>query len=166
MVAVVSSSQGVTNNISYTDPVTLVNGSTNTYLIEAFDSPAGASVSNVSMVHETPYNPITAYPLSAGAALDCNAIRPNGPTPVLHVRFVVTNPGKVEIKVYTLTGTYIKTIFENDNVPIGVWGLPGNQYPVFWDARNMGGALVASGVYLVTVEMNGHQEIDKVAVIK
>jgi hypothetical protein len=137
-------------------------------LIQAFDLPAGVSSNNLSMVHETPYNPITAYPLSAGAALDRNAIRPNGAANerVVNIRFVVTNPGKVEIKVYSISGTYIKTIFENENVPVGVWGLPGSTYPVSWDARNMNNALVASGVYLVTVEMNGHQEIDKVAVIK
>jgi hypothetical protein len=118
---------------------------------------------------------MTAFPLAAGAALDRNAIRPNGAPQeqYLGIRFVVTTPGKVEIKAYSLSGTYIKTIFSNDNVPIGVWGTyrtSGNIidsiYHCTWDARNMAGNLVASGVYLITVEMNGHQEIDKVAVIK
>ncbi len=162
-----SSSEGATQNLTYFDPVKLVDGSANTYLIWAFDAPAGVNTSDVSMVHESPYTPVTAFPLTAGAALDLNAIRPNSTNAqVVHVRFVVTQKGKVDIKVYSLTGTFIKEIFENDNVPVGVWGLPGSQYSVSWNGRNMAGNLVASGVYLVTVEMNGHQEIDKVAVIK
>jgi hypothetical protein len=36
-----------------------------------------------------------------------------------------------------------------------------------WDARNMNGNLVASGVYFITTESpGGHQEFSKVAVIK
>jgi|GEM_PF-1652042 len=167
LVSSLASSEGATQTLSYSDPVQLVNGSAYTYLIWAFDAPAGVDTSNVNMVHETPYSPITAYPLSAGAALDRNAIRPNGASNerVVHVRFAVTKQGKVEIKVYSLTGTYIKTLFSNDNVGIGVWGL-GDPYPVSWDAHNMAGNMVASGVYLITVEMSDHQEIDKVAVIK
>ena len=176
-VATIPSSQGVSQNSTYFDSVALVGGSANTYLIKAFDLPAGVSATDTSMVHQTPYDLITAYPLSTGAALDRNAIRPNGAWWEQHVdiRFVVTNPGRVEIKVYSLSGTYIKTLISNDNVPIGVWGSyhsansskdTDSTYPCKWDAHNMGGSLVASGVYLVTVEMNGHQEIDKVAVIK
>lgn len=177
LVGTVTSSEGATQSpVTFFDQVPLVGGAANTYLIWAFDVPAGVNTSDVNMVHETPYTPITAFPLSAGAALDRNAIRPNGGSNErkVGVRFAVTSAGKVEIKVYSLSGTYIKTLFSNDNVPIGVWGtyLANGQpidtppYSCSWDARNMAGNLVASGVYLITVEMNGHQEIDKVAVIK
>jgi hypothetical protein len=176
LVGTVASSEGATQSpVTFFDQVSLVGGVANTYLIWAFDAPAGVNTSDVNMVHETPYTPMTAFPLAAGAALDRNAIRPNGASQeqYLGIRFVVTTPGKVEIKAYSLSGTYIKTIFSNDNVPIGVWGTyrtSGNIidsiYHCTWDARNMAGNLVASGVYLITVEMNGHQEIDKVAVIK
>ncbi len=176
LVTVVPSSQGTTQtSISYFDPVQLVNGSAYTYLVWAFDQPAGVNTSEVNMVHETPYTPITAFPLTAGAALDRNAIRPNGALDEqsVGIRFVVTSPGKVEIKVYSLSGTFIKTILSDPNVRVGVWGtyringtLNDSDYHASWDARNMQGNLVASGVYLITVEMNGHQEIDKVAVIK
>ena len=146
--------------VNYLDPVQLVNGETYTYLVRAYDAPPDVPVTNVNMIHETPYDPITAYPLNAGAALDRNAIRPFGAgnEQVVNIRFVVTNPGNVEIKVYTLSGTFVKEVV-NKFYDTGVWWSS-------WNAHNMNGTLVASGVYLVTVEMNGHQEIDKVAVIK
>jgi hypothetical protein len=141
---------------TYTDPVTLIGGTAYTYLVRAYDVPGD----NPGMAHETPYNLVTAYPLAASTALDRNALRPFGALneQVVNIRFVVTNPGNVNIKVYTLNGTFVKELV-NTSYGIGV-------YWTSWDAHNMNGNLVASGVYLVTTAMNGHQEIQKIAVIK
>ncbi len=156
--------------VTYFDPVQLVQGNTNTYLIQAFDAPPDlplplAQAVTQSWVHLSNYNLVTAYPLNAGAALDLNAIRPFGTATKVHIRFVVTTPGNVNIKVYALNGTFIKELV-NRWFTSGVYGTPDSPYPLIWDARNMNGTLVASGVYLITVEVNGHQEIDKIAVIK
>jgi hypothetical protein len=84
----------------------------------------------------------------------------------VNIRFVVTEPGRVNIKVYSLNGTFVKELVNSD-FATGVYGLPGSTYPLSWDARNMNGTLVASGVYLISTEMaGGHQEFQKVAVIK
>ena len=146
---------------NFLDQVQLVNGSTYTYLVKAFDVPPDVDPTNPNLIHETAYNPITAYPLKTGTALDRNAIRPFGAgnEQVVHIRYVVTNPGNVNIKVYTLNGTFVKELL-NASRNTGVYN------DLSWDAHNRFGSLVASGVYLITTEMNGHQEIDKVAVIK
>jgi len=71
----------------------------------------------------------------------------------------------VRIKVYNLSGTFIKELF-HQSLGVGVY-YKNLSYPdLQWDGKNMNGTLVASGVYLITTEMADHQEIDKVAVIK
>lgn len=159
-------SQGTTST-SYTDPVALVNGNTYTYLVKAFDDPPNVNTTNLNMIHETPYNPLSAFALSASTALDRNSLRPFGAgnEQIVHIRFVVTNPGNVEIKVYSLSGTFVKELV-NQYFNVGIYGISGN-YPLSWDGRNMNGNVVASGVYLITTEMaGGHQEFEKIAVIK
>jgi hypothetical protein len=149
------------------DPVAVVGGTAYTYLVQAFDMPPDVSTTDPTMTHQTPYDPITAYPLGAGAALDRNSIRPYGASneQIVHIRFVVQNAGNVNIKVYTLNGTFVRELV-NQAFNAGVYGLKGSALELIWDGRNMNGTLVASGVYLITTEMNGKQEIDKVAVIK
>src|SRR5207253_11024530 len=99
------------------------------------------------MVHESLYGTVTAYPLSASTALDRNSLRPfgTGNELLVHIRFVVTNAGNVNIKVYTLSGTFVKELV-SQYFNIGVYGVAGN-YPLSWDGRNANGNLVASGVY-------------------
>jgi hypothetical protein len=152
-------------SVTYVDPENIVGGLAFTYLVQAFDDPPDAPV---SLAHSSSYNIVTAFPLGASTALDLNAIRPNDPTgnaKVVNLRLAVTAPGMVTIKVYNLAGTFIKQLF-HQSMNVGVYykntSFPGLQ----WDGKNMNGSLVASGVYLITTDMSGHQEIDKVALIK
>ncbi len=151
---------------SYTDDVSIINGSNYTYLVHAYDAPPNVNTSDPNMVHETTYNSIAAPSVNASTALDRNSLRPFGASneQVVHIRFVVTSAGNVQIKVYSLSGTFIKQLV-NQQFGVGVYGVGGN-FPLEWDGRNAAGNLVASGVYLITTEMNGLQEIDKIAVIK
>ena len=151
---------------SYTDDVSIINGSNYTYTVYAYDAPPNVNTNDPNMVHESPYNSIFAPSISASTALDRNSLRPFGAPneQVVDIRFVVTKPGNVQIKVYSLSGTFIKQLV-NQHFEVGVYGIGGN-YPLQWDGRNAAGNLVASGVYLITTEMNGLQEIDKIAVIK
>ncbi|HUO57648.1 MAG TPA: hypothetical protein VMV05_05675 [bacterium] len=144
---------------SYFDAVELIGGSTYTYLVQAFDAPPDCPV---SLAHATSYNSVTAYPISPDTALDRNALRPNGSPneQVVKIRFVVTEPGKVNIKVYGLSGTFVRELVNGEYGQKGI-------YWTQWDGRNMNGSLVASGVYLVSTESPGnHREFQKVAVIK
>jgi hypothetical protein len=153
---------------SYTDPVSVINGISYTYTVYAFDAPPNVNTSDPNMVHQTPYGTVTRTGLSASTALDRNSIRPYG-TPsqqVVDIRFVVTTAGNVQIKVYSLSGTFIKQLV-NQQFQVGVWGGLGDPFPLQWDGRNTNGDYVASGVYLITTEMaGGFQQIDKIAVIK
>jgi hypothetical protein len=152
---------------NYFDQVQLINGSTLTYLVQAFDNPpdlpvALAAAVTEGLVHVSPYNPVTAYPISPNTALDRNAIRPFGASneQLVNIRFIVTAPGNVTIKVYTLDGTFIEALVNKVSYQPGI-------YWTSWDAHNMNRNLVASGVYLITTESpGGHQEFSKVAVIK
>jgi len=151
---------------SYFDQVPLINGTAYTYLVQAFDSPPDLPVSlseavTENLVHTSSYNPVTGYPISPSTALDRNAIRPFGATneQSVNIRFVVTSPGNVTIKVYTLDGTFVKEVVNAFYPQAGIFWKN-------WDAHNMFGKLVASGVYLITTESPGDKEFDKVAVIK
>lgn len=153
-------------SVSYFDQVQLVGGSANTYLIQAFDAPPDLPVplsqaATQGLAHVTSYTPVTAYPIGTNTALDRNAIRPFGKSneKVVNIRFVVTQAGNVDIKVYTLNGTYVTELVNQYYSPGIYW--------TKWDAHNRFGSLVASGVYLITTESpGGHQEFEKVAVIK
>ena len=156
-----------TSPVSYFDKEQLINGSAYTYEIQAFDDPPNLPVplsqaATLFYVHKTSYNQATAYPISTNTALDRNAIRPYG-TPgeqLVNIRFVLTQPGNVTIKVYTLSGIFVKQLINQ------YYGQPG-IYWTKWNAQNMYNNLVASGVYLITTESpGGHQEFEKVAVIK
>ncbi|HVM32520.1 MAG TPA: hypothetical protein VMU88_05250 [bacterium] len=147
--------------LSYLHALNLVGGVAHTYLIQAFDAPPDAPAESA---HLSSYDLVTAFPVGASTALDLNAIRPNDGAPVVHIRVSVTRAGRVTLKVYNLAGTFIKELFDQNLTP-GVYGA--GDYPALqWDGRNMNGSLVASGVYLITTDMPGHQEIDKVALIK
>ena len=120
-------------------------------------------------LHFSSYNVVTAFPVEASTALDLNAIRPNDLDSTRHVvnlRLAVTKAGMVTIKVYSLTGVFIKQLF-HQSMAVGVYYKDHHLYPgLSWDGKNMNGSLMADGVYLITTEMSDHQEIDKVAVIK
>lgn len=154
--------------VGYFDQEALIGGSTYTYLIQAFDAPPNlpvpyAQAVTEGLVHTASYQPVSAFPISPNTALDRNAIRPKSGVAneaVVNIRFVVTSPGNVDIKVYTLDGTYVKELVNQYYPQPGI-------YWTKWDATNRLGSLVASGVYLITTESpGGHQEFEKVAVIK
>jgi hypothetical protein len=134
-----------------------LSGETRTYLIRAFDAPPDAP----GATHETPYPPVKVASLSAHTALDRNALRPFGAPneQKVLVQYVVTEPGRVTIKVYSLAGTFVKQLLDDDRVT-------GLYRDLYWDGTNMNGQLVASGVYLVTTKMSNRQEVAKIAVIK
>jgi fibronectin type 3 domain-containing protein len=134
----------------------LLGNSDYTYLIQAFDNPPN----NEGVVHVTSYNVVTAYPFQAQTALNLNAIRPFGSpnAQAVGIRFIVTDPGRVVMRVYTLSGVFIKQLI-NQNYGTGIhW--------IQWNGTNQSGQLVASGVYLIMTQMANYQSINKIAVIK
>src|SRR5262249_50152228 len=81
-------------SVSYFDQVTLVNGDTNTYLVQAFDAPPDlpAPLSQAvtqGSLHVTTYDPVAAHPITPNTALDRNALRPFGAANerIVNIRF-------------------------------------------------------------------------------
>jgi hypothetical protein len=67
-------------------------------------------------------------------------------------------PGRVSLKVYSLNGTPIRTLVDQEE--------SGGNHSVPWDGRDMNGHVVASGIYLVTFEADQTKSTTKVAVVK
>lgn len=74
------------------------------------------------------------------------------------VKYDIQNPGRVTIRLYTLSGTFIATLLDGD--------LPAGKGSVDWRGRNFNGSAVASGIYLVHMDAPGFSKTQKIAVIK
>ncbi|OGS40640.1 MAG: hypothetical protein A2506_00560 [Elusimicrobia bacterium RIFOXYD12_FULL_66_9] len=74
------------------------------------------------------------------------------------IKYAVSSPGRLSVKLYTVTGSLVLTLFD-DVVPAGKGSLD-------WNGRNMGGAAVASGVYIVRAQGPGLDKTQKIAIVK
>ncbi len=86
-----------------------------------------------------------------------NLIRPRNGTKT-QMKITVFNPGQLTVKLYTLDGRPLATLFDG---PVTT----GSQ-TVLWDGRTAAGHLVASGVYLVRAVGPKLDAINKIVVIK
>ncbi len=82
------------------------------------------------------------------------------------IQLVQVQSGRVWIKVYTVSGEWVRTLFDRD-LPAGFTP----DYPfvetLAWDGKNERGEIVASGVYLIHAEGQGkYHQTRKIAVIK
>ncbi|MCD4812338.1 T9SS type A sorting domain-containing protein [bacterium] len=64
-------------------------------------------------------------------------------------------PMEAEIRVYTITGSLVKTLYKNSNLR---W--------IRWDLKNEQGWHVASGVYIYIITSNGQERKGKIAIIQ
>jgi dienelactone hydrolase len=72
---------------------------------------------------------------------------PNPFNPRTRIKFELSKPGKVTLKVFNLLGKEIRTLvdqFQNSG-----------SYSVIWDGKNGLGRQVASGIYLYRMQVNG-----------
>lgn len=74
------------------------------------------------------------------------------------IYYKTAKDGNVTIKLYTLDGRFVKTLFDED-VAAGV-GL------VEWDGRNEDESVVSSGIYLVQITAPDYRKIKKICVIR
>jgi fibronectin type 3 domain-containing protein len=118
-----------------------------------------AAVNSLLLFRNAIY-PVTGDPMSsAQKAGDSN----NGMR--LPLQYAIQQPGHVWVKVFTLNGEYVATLF-NEDVPVASPDRPFLSDRKFWDGLNSDGQLVASGVYLVHMEGPGFRQNARVAVIK
>jgi fibronectin type 3 domain-containing protein len=81
------------------------------------------------------------------------------------VQFTLLQPGHAWVKVFTLQGDYVVTLFDEE-VAAAAPDSPYLSEKRLWDGRNADGQTVASGVYLVHLESAGYRANARVAVIK
>jgi Zn-dependent metalloprotease len=74
------------------------------------------------------------------------------------VKYAVASPGQVTLKIYTITGRYVYTLFDQ-SVAAGMGS-------VDWGGQNSAGSTVASGIYVVRAVGPGLNTTQKIAVIK
>ncbi len=74
------------------------------------------------------------------------------------IKYATTTPGHVIIKLFTVTGTYVTTLLDAD--------MPAGRGNIDWDGHNVTGSIVASGIYLLSIDAPGIHKIQKIAIIK
>ena len=84
---------------------------------------------------------------------------------VLPVQYSLLQPGHAWVRIYTLQGDFVATLFEEDVSAASV-EQPYLSQKKDWDGRNADGQIVASGVYIVHLEAPGFRANARVAVIK
>jgi len=86
----------------------------------------------------------------AGSAVRLEQNSPNPFNPVTKIKFAVSKPGNVALRVYNVRGELVKTIV-NQRFEMGA-------HEASWDGRNATGQHVSSGVYYAKVKADGGDE--------
>jgi N-acetylneuraminic acid mutarotase len=149
---------GTTAGVSFND-TGLENGRIYHYRVKA-ESADGISMPSASVMAR----PISMPPEPGGVRITTNGPEPLKVRPArgdLAQVLVNVPPGDLSLKitVYTLAGERVRTVYEEFAPP--------GPFIRDWDCRNDRGHLVASGGYLIVVEMpDGRRVIKKVAIIR
>jgi hypothetical protein len=83
---------------------------------------------------------------------------PNPFNPLTHIVFSVSEPGRVTIRVYDISGRPVRTL-------VDAWRGTGD-HEVSWDGRDNDGREVASGVYFYRLEVPGRPESRKMVLLR
>jgi fibronectin type 3 domain-containing protein len=128
------------------------------YMIRVIDS-LGNTDSSYNLLHvylPLPQNKIRVFSnlvdLSKGQTLKLNYLTVSG--------------GKVKLSIHTLSGVHVRTLADEKGHPGTDSTSPYESGDIIWDGSNQAGARVASGAYLIILELEGARVIEKVAVIK
>ncbi len=102
--------------------------------------------------------------------LNRNKFRPAAGEKV-EVAFQITEPGRVRISVFTLTGELVRRLYDGQHQGGFTVDTPFNSLDEGllldpWDGTNDSRALVSSGAYLVVLEINKSRDIRAVVVIR
>jgi|GEM_PF-1038562 hypothetical protein len=87
----------------------------------------------------------------------------------LTLRFFVIQNGAVKVRIYTLSGDFVKEIASQKVTNVTGSGQTLNPYEsqdIIWDGKNQNGERVASGVYIINLETANIKVTAKVAVVK
>jgi flagellar hook assembly protein FlgD len=83
---------------------------------------------------------------------------PNPFNPLTTITYSIAKPGLVNLSIYDVRGRLLRTLVKEAKTA--------GEYTTTWDSRNAGGMAVASGVYLVSLDMGGQVKTRKIALLK
>ncbi|PKL92544.1 MAG: hypothetical protein CVV21_01950 [Candidatus Goldiibacteriota bacterium HGW-Goldbacteria-1] len=84
----------------------------------------------------------------------------------LRLKYLLVKSGKLKFYITTLSGVHVRTLIESTSEQGITKNLPFESGDIFWDGTNQSGKKVASGAYLIVLEMDGVRVIEKAAVVK
>lgn len=88
-----------------------------------------------------------------------NLIHPRKADNEATIKYFIISSAKVNLKIYNLMGELVMSLVDNDNRGQGM-----HQEP--WSGENEKGSTVASGIYLVHIEVGGENATEKICVVK
>jgi len=88
-----------------------------------------------------------------------NLIHPRKADNEAEIKYFIISPAKVNLKIYNLMGELVRTLVDDENRASG-----DHQEP--WSGENEQGSTVASGIYLVHIEVGGTTATEKICVVK
>ena len=77
----------------------------------------------------------------------------------LAISFELGQPASVNVKIYNRAGRLVRDVLSGQVVSAGA-------NLVYWDGRDGAGVVVPEGMYLVTVETEGHRQAKTVSVVR
>ena len=88
-----------------------------------------------------------------------NLIHPRKADKTATIKYFIINPAKVNLKIYNLMGELVMSLVDNEN--------KGQEmHTELWSGKNEKGSTVASGIYLVHIEVGGENATEKICVVK
>lgn len=88
-----------------------------------------------------------------------NLIHPKKADKTATIKYFIINPTKVNLKIYNLIGELVMALVDNQSKVAGSYSEP-------WSGENDDGSTVASGIYLVHIEVGGEIATEKICVVK
>lgn len=83
---------------------------------------------------------------------------PNPFNPTTTIHFEIPEASEVDIRIYDIRGTLVKTLASGQR--------EAGRYQIVWDATNMSGTDVASGVYLIRMTAGDFTETRKMVLVR
>ncbi len=78
---------------------------------------------------------------------------------IAEIKYFIISPTKVNLKIYNLMGELVKSLVDNQYKAT-------DDYVETWFGKNENGSTVASGIYLVHIEVKGANATEKICVVK
>ncbi len=84
----------------------------------------------------------------------------------LTMHYYITEAGHLRIRIYTLSGEFVNELIDTQITDALSADNPFESQPFYWDGTNRAGKKVASGLYLISMEIGADRVIEKIAVVR